>query len=74
MEQITISKFTFDTLVENIEDLKKVLNQVNYDKDHSDPRNIESCPAYVVGYSKSTITLCPLCLRVSIHKDDLCER
>ncbi len=55
MEQITISKFTFDTLVENIEDLKKVLNQVNYDKDHSDPRNIESCPAYVVGYSKSTI-------------------
>ena len=55
MEHITISKFTFDTLVENIEDLKKVLNQVNYDKDHSDPRNIESCPAYVVGYSKSTI-------------------
>ncbi len=55
MEQITISKFTFDTLVENIQELKNVLNKVDYEQDHSDPRNIESCPAYVVGYSKSTI-------------------
>ena len=55
MEQITISKFIFDSLVETVEDLKQVLNRVNYDSDHNDPRNIESCPAYAVGYSKSSV-------------------
>ena len=55
MEHITISKFEFDTLVENIETLKQVLSRVDYDKDHNDPANIESCPAYAVGYSKSTV-------------------
>ena len=48
MEQITISKFIFDSLVESVEDLKQVLNRVNYDSDHTDPRNIESCPAYTL--------------------------
>ena len=38
MEQITISKFIFDSLVESVEDLKQVLNRVNYDSDHTDPR------------------------------------
>jgi len=55
MEQITISKFTFDSLVETVEDLKQVLNRVNYESDHTDPRNIENCPAYAVGYSKSSV-------------------
>ena len=55
MEHISISKFTFDSLVESVEDLKQVLNRVNYDSDHTDPRNIENCPAYAVGYSKSSV-------------------
>ena len=39
MEQITISKFIFDSLVESVEDLKQVLNRVNYDTDHTDPQH-----------------------------------
>jgi len=55
MEHISISKYTFDTIVENIEDLKRVLNRVDYEKDHYDPKNIEYAPAYAIGYSRSTI-------------------
>ena len=55
MEHISISKYTFDSLVESIEDLQRVLNKVNYEKDHYDPKNIEFAPAYAIGYSKSSI-------------------
>ncbi len=55
MEQITISKFTFDTIVENIETLQRVLNKVDYEKDHLDPKNVEYAPAYAIGYSRSTV-------------------
>jgi len=55
MEHISISKHTFDTLVESLEDLRKVLNNVDYEKDSTDPKNIEHCAAYAVGYSKSSI-------------------
>jgi len=55
MEHITISKFTFDTLVESVQELSKVLNNVDFDKDHSDPKNIKHAPAYAVGFSKSTV-------------------
>lgn len=55
MENITLSKFTFDSLVENIEELKKVLNKVDYDKDSTDPANYEHCAAYAVGYSRATV-------------------
>ncbi len=55
MEHISISKYTFDTIVENIETLQKVLSKVDYDKDSTDPENIEHCAAYAVGYSKSTL-------------------
>lgn len=55
MEHITISKFMFDTIIESVEDMSRVLNKVDYDSDPSDPKNIEHCPAYAVGYSKTTI-------------------
>ena len=55
MEHISISKYTFDTIVENIETLQKVLNKVDYEKDHHDPKNIEYAPAYAIGYSRSTL-------------------
>ena len=42
MEHISISKHTFDTPNESLEDLRKVLNKVDYDKDSTDPKTLNT--------------------------------
>ncbi len=55
MEPITVPQTHFDTIVESVEEVLKVLNNVDYDVDTSDPENVTKTAPYAVGYSKSVI-------------------
>ena len=56
MEPITISRSHYETLVESIEEVLKVLNKVDYDCDSDDPKNVCYTAPYAVGYSQSVVT------------------
>ena len=55
MEQITISRSHYDTLVESVEEILKVLNKVDYDCDDLDPKNVCHTAPYAVGYTQSVV-------------------
>ena len=40
MDPITISRSHYDTIVESVEEVLKVLNKVNYDCDDTDPKSV----------------------------------
>ncbi len=56
MDPITISRSHYDTIVESVEEVLKVLNKVNYDCDDSDPKNVCHTAPFAVGYSQSVVT------------------
>ena len=56
MEPITISGSHYETIVESVEELLKVLNKVDYDCDSDDPKNVCHTAPFAVGYSQSVAT------------------
>ena len=56
MEPITISRSHYETIVESVEELLKVLNKVNYDCDSLDPKNVCYTAPYAVGYSQGVVS------------------
>jgi hypothetical protein len=56
MDSITISKSHYDTIVESVEEVLKVLNKVNYDCDDTDPKNVCHTAPFAVGYSQGVVS------------------
>ena len=50
-----ITNTEFETLVESLESTLKVLRNVDYKIDSTDPKNVEKTSPYAIGYSRASI-------------------
>ncbi len=50
-----ITNTEFETLIESLESTLKVLRNVDYEADSSDPKNVEKTSPYAIGYSRASI-------------------
>jgi hypothetical protein len=50
-----ITNTEFETLVESLESTLKVLRNVDYDIDSTDPKNVEKTSPYAIGFSRASI-------------------
>ena len=55
MEPITISQTHYEAIVESVEEVLKVLNNVDYDCDNMNPENVQKTAPYAIGYSQSVV-------------------
>ena len=55
-QPMKLKQSEFEVILESLQDLQQVLNNVNYDCDASNPKNVKQSAPYAVGYSKETIS------------------
>ena len=55
MPPLSLTQSQFEVIMESLQDVQKVLNNVNFDCDKNDPKNVKKTAPYAVGYTKESI-------------------
>jgi hypothetical protein len=54
-QPISLSETQYETILESLESTLNVLNNVDYECDNMNPKNVEKTAPYAVGFSRSAV-------------------